>query len=122
MAATRRTWIALAAIVVMATATQSWWSSRSTDRVAAEVARLAAPGDIRMLSSTTCPICTRARNWFKAHEVAYDECFIETDAACAARFQQTRSPGTPVILVRGRPLVGFNPERIALALNLSPTP
>jgi glutaredoxin len=69
-----------------------------------------------MLSSSTCPICTRARLWFKANQVKFDECFIETDRQCALLFEATRSPGTPAILVRGQAQVGFDPQRIAQRL------
>ena len=82
-----------------------------------EVARLASAGDLKMLSSTTCTVCAAARRWFEAHAVPVEECFIERDAACAAQFDATRSPGTPVIVVRGVPQVGFDPERLRAALS-----
>jgi hypothetical protein len=48
--------------------------------------------------------------------VPFSECLIERDAQCQADFDATRAPGTPVILVRGVPQLGFNPERVHAAL------
>ena len=102
----------LMAVAALGSALTSWQRSQ----LGAQVAALAAPGDLRMLSSRTCGICTQARGWFTQHGVAFNECFIETDRDCAVLFEATRSPGTPVILVRGMPQVGFNPQRLRDAL------
>jgi len=108
----RRSLITLAALVLAASGASSWWAAHRQQQVGSQVAKLAKAGDIRMLSSQTCGICTTARLWFNEHRVPFAECFIETDAACAADFAATRSPGTPVLLVRGVAQVGFSPERL----------
>jgi len=122
VSAGRRPLIALALLVAAAAAAGQWWFSRQQLALGREMAALARPGDIRMLSSTTCAVCTGARVWFKLHEIAFDECFIEKDRDCARRLQATRSPGTPVILVRGQTLVGFEPQRIRAALSAAAEP
>ena len=109
--------IALVVGVALAAAGSQWWASRQKLDLGRQMASLAGPGDIHMLSSTTCSICTSARVWFKLHDVRFDECFIETDADCRTLFEATRSPGTPVILVKGKPLVGFDPQRIRSQLS-----
>lgn len=114
-----RSFIGLVALIlVVGAATEGWrvWSERSVGR---EVAALARPGDIFMISSDTCVYCAQARAWFNAHDVPFGECSIERDAACAARFAALLAPGTPVILVRERPQVGFSPPRVAEALRRS---
>ncbi len=116
MAVDRRALIGLAVAVGVTVAASQWWASRAQQSLGREVAALAGLGDIHMIASTTCPICAAARVWFKTYDVAFDECFIETDAVCAAQFDATRSPGTPVIMVRGRPQVGFDPQRLRDAL------
>jgi glutaredoxin len=112
----RKSWFGLALVVVVAWGLTQWWADRQQADVGRRVAQAAAPGDIEMLSSTTCAICVQARLWFRAHRVPFQECFIETDPACAARFEATRAPGTPVILVRGIPQLGFSPQRLAVSL------
>ena len=71
----------------------------SEDRLGRELAAAARPGDIVMLSSQTCPYCTQARLWLTRHRVSFSECFIERDAACAARYEALQSPGTPTLIL-----------------------
>ncbi len=106
----------LGLLVLAASGASTWWALRHSAQLGRDVAALARPGDIRMLSSETCAICGAARQWFTAHGVSYTECTIERDAACRADFQASLSPGTPVLLVRGQTLVGFSPERVLVAL------
>jgi hypothetical protein len=40
------------------------------------------------------------------------------DAQCAERLRTLQAPGTPVILVPGKPQLGFDPERLLEALHL----
>ncbi|MBL8331407.1 MAG: hypothetical protein JNJ71_21405 [Rubrivivax sp.] len=119
MATPRKGLFGLVVLVLVLTAAAQWWASRGQQRLGDALAAAAAPGDIQMISSTTCGICTRARLFFKQHEVRFDECFIEQDAACAQRFEQLRAPGTPVIVVRGQPQLGFDPQRILRGLPAS---
>ena len=53
--------------------------------------------------------------------VPFTECLIERDSRCAAAYTALMAPGTPVLLVRGQRLVGFNAQAVAGALS-SPTP
>jgi len=114
--ASKRSLVGLAALVLAVSVASQWWAGRHEERLGEAVAALAQAGDIRMLSSETCAICTVARAWFTEHRVPFSECMIERDAQCQADFEATLSPGTPVILVRGLPQVGFNPERVHAAL------
>ncbi|GMV47775.1 MAG: hypothetical protein AMXMBFR66_31730 [Pseudomonadota bacterium] len=112
----RRDLAVLALLVIGASLAGQWWSARARSTLGDEVAALARPGDIRMISSETCAICALARRWFQQHRVAFAECFIERDAQCRADFDAARAPGTPLIVVRGVPQLGFRPERLRDAL------
>lgn len=114
-----RSLFALVLLVLAVSLASQWWAGRQEQRVGRQVAALAQPGDIRMLASETCAICTVARSWFDEHRVPFSECLIERDAQCRADFDATRAPGTPVLIVRGVPQLGFNPERVRLALQAS---
>ncbi len=116
MKASPRALLGLALLVAAVAGAQQWWVAHQRADVGSAVAALARPGDIHMLSSDDCSICVVARRWFTAHGVAYTECSIERDAACRADFEARRAPGTPVLLVRGVPQLGFNPERLRAAL------
>lgn len=116
MNASPRALFGLAVTVALFTGVSHWWGQRHAGGVGAEVATRAQPGDIRMLASENCSSCVVARRWLDQHHVAYTECIIERDSACRRAYDATRSPGTPVLLVRGVPQVGFNPERLRAAL------
>jgi glutaredoxin len=89
-----------------------WWQRRHQTSLGEAVAALAHPGDIHMISSDTCGFCIRARRWFEQHDVAFSECSIERDRACRQAFDALGAPGTPVIIVRGQPTLGFDAERL----------
>jgi len=103
---------ALVVFIVLAGALQTWWRDGRQQDLGEALAAAVAPGDLQMLSSDTCPICDRARRWFQAHQIPFDECSIEREPACAARFSALMAPGTPVILVRGQAQLGFDPQRV----------
>ena len=111
-----RSGLSLLALVVVVWGASEAWRAWFADRLGRDVAALAKPGDIEMISSDTCVFCAQARSWFNANQVPFTECSIERDEACAARFRALMSPGTPVLLVRGKPQVGFSPQRVVQAL------
>ena len=111
-----RSRLGLALLVLLfggATQGLRWWSQ---ERVGAQVAASARPGDIRMIASENCLYCAEARSWFNAHRVPFSECLIERDAACAGEYSALREPGTPLLVVRGTPLRGFDAREVAAAL------
>ena len=113
-------WVQLVLLIALVTLGLQAWQGRQQGALGERIARAAAPGDLHMISSTTCGICTQARRWFTGHGVAFTECFVERDAACRAEFERLQAPGTPVILVRGQPQLGFSPPRIAERLAAPP--
>jgi glutaredoxin len=109
----------LRALIVIGVAGLVGWPAFQAWRagqVGEEIARLARPHDIQMVSSETCVYCASARHWFKTHDVPFDECFVERDGACMARYQAQGGPGTPLLFVRGQPQLGFSPQRVHEAL------
>jgi glutaredoxin len=108
----RTSLLGLVALVLGVSAASQWWGHRQESSLGRSVAALAQPGDLKMLSSDTCAVCVSARRWFTEHAVPFQECSIERDAACRQQFEALQAPGTPVILVRGRPELGFNPVRL----------
>ena len=120
-AAKLRSVLVLAALVLAALALAvgaamqgaAWWQR---ERLGAQLAAAARPGDIHMLASVTCIYCAQARAWFDANRVPFTECLIERDARCAAHYNALMAPGTPVLVVRGQRLLGFNVQAVADAL------
>ena len=116
MNASRASLLGLVVLIMAVSVASQWWGNRHQDRLGAEVAALAAPGDIFMVSSDSCAPCTLARTWLKRNEVAYAECSIERDSGCAERWRNAGAPGTPLLYVRGQPQLGFSAERLRAAL------
>jgi len=112
----RKSFAGLVLLVLAVSAASQWWVGHHDRRLGAQVAALAQPGDIQMLGSETCAFCGAARVWFHEHRVPYSECVIEHDTACRAAFDAAGAPGTPVLVVRGRPQLGFSPEQLHAAL------
>ena len=121
MATMRRSVVELGLLVLAVWAATQWWTGHRDDRDATALAAAARPGDIVMLSSASCVYCERARHWLTANRVPFSECFIEADAACAARYQQAGAAGTPTLLVRGQRQLGFNANAVAQALRAAPS-
>ena len=118
-----RHWRSVAGLLLLVLAVQGaadWWREHQAGQLAGQIARQARPGDIELLSSTTCVFCERARRWLTQHQVPFSECFIERDDACAARYQALGARGTPTLVVRGQPQLGFSPEQVLNRLQRSP--
>ncbi|WP_088280494.1 glutaredoxin family protein [Ideonella sp. A 288] len=113
----RRSILGLVALVLAISAASQWWGHRQEQALGRSVAQAARPGDIVMIASDTCIFCKSARRWMDEHGVAFSECSVERDAACAERYRALSSPGTPLMLVRGEPQLGFNPERVRQRLS-----
>ena len=114
--ASRRALIGLVVALLAATGGMEWWRARQEARVGAELAAQAQPGDIQLLSSTSCVFCDRARRWMQVHQVQFTECFVERDADCAQRYRLAGGRGTPTLLVRQQVQLGFSPQQVLAAL------
>jgi len=114
--AQRSSILVLIVIVLCAAGAMQALGGWSKARLGAVVAAEAKPGDIQMIASVTCLYCAQAREWFNANKVPFSECEIERDARCAAAYNALMAPGTPVLVVRGKRLVGFSAQTVADAL------
>lgn len=108
--------LGLAVLVALAYAGLSLWRSKSAADLGNQIAAAALPGDIQMISSVTCSYCAIARQWMTTNKVAFQECFVETDAQCAAAYQATLARGTPTLLVRGQMQLGFDAATVLARL------
>lgn len=117
MTESRRSLLVLVGLVLTIGGASQWWGYRQEQALARELARQARDGDILMLASDRCGYCERARRFMRGHGIAFSECSIERDAACAARFKAVGGGGTPTLLVRGEAQLGFDPERVLRRLS-----
>ncbi len=111
-----RSWLSLAVImtvVVGGSQTVAWWQARDMGDKARE---LAQTGDIVMYTTSTCPYCAKAKAWLNANHVVWQECNVDTSAACQHQFQARGAPGTPLMAVQGQWQLGFDAQWVVNAL------
>lgn len=75
---------------------------------------------ITIYSTTHCPYCKMAKEYFDQHKVAYTDINVETDEAAAAdMIRKSGQMGVPVIDIDGTIIVGFDRGAIDEALQLN---
>jgi mycoredoxin len=81
-----------------------------------EYAAAAQSVDVIMYATKTCGYCAKARAYFKRHGVAFQERDIETSAQAQKEWKSLGGAGTPMILVDGERIYGFNQTALDAAL------
>ncbi|MGM9484094.1 glutaredoxin family protein [Roseateles sp. NT4] len=104
--------ISLFVVIALAWAGSTVWRERVAGQDGLMLAQRVRPGDIRMISSETCPYCLAARRWMTQEGIPFQECFIEREARCLADYQAQGSVGTPTLIVRGQRVIGFDRARL----------
>jgi len=112
MAASRGSLIGLVALVLGVSAASQWWGHRQDAALGAQVAALAAAGELRMLASDSCAICARREPGSTSTGCASANVRSNVTAPARLSSPALRAPGTPVFIVRGQPEIGFNPKRL----------
>jgi len=104
--------LSLLALVAVVWLASTAWRGHVAAQDGERLAQRVQPGDIRMISSETCPYCLAARRWMTEQRVPFTECEIERDAQCLADYQALGALGTPTLVVRGQRVIGFDRARI----------
>ena len=76
----------------------------------------ANPPEILMLASDTCQYCTLARAFFTKHKLPYTEKNIDTDEDSRRVFDLMNGRGTPLIIINGKIIHGYDEDMIRNAL------
>ncbi|MDP3724855.1 MAG: glutaredoxin family protein [Nanoarchaeota archaeon] len=75
---------------------------------------------VTIYTTPSCVYCKIAKEFFKEHDVEFEEKNVtEDDAARDAMIQKSGQMGVPVIDIGGKVVVGFNEEKIAGLLGIS---
>lgn len=104
--------ISLLAVVAATWLASSAWREHIAGQDGQLLAQRVKPGDIRMISSQTCPYCLAARRWMTQQGIPFQECFIERESSCLADYQALGAVGTPTLVVRGQRVIGFDRARL----------
>ncbi|HIG97334.1 MAG TPA: NrdH-redoxin [Candidatus Aenigmarchaeota archaeon] len=72
---------------------------------------------VKIYTTTHCPYCVQAKDFFKKNNVKYTEINVEEDEASAEEMiEKSGQMGVPVIDINGQIIVGFNKPAIEKAL------
>ena len=70
-------------------------------------------------STPTCVYCKMAKDYFKEHNVAYEEKDVTMDMdAQEEMIEKSGQMGVPVIAIDGEMIIGFDQKRIAELLGI----
>lgn len=69
-----------------------------------------------MYSTSWCPYCQKAREFFDRHDIAYTEYDIEKSPQAKRQFDELRGRGVPLIVVGTEKIRGWNPKAVQAAL------
>ncbi len=68
---------------------------------------------VKIYTTSTCPYCDLAKNYFKENKIEYTEINVESDEKAAKEMvEKSEQMGVPVIDINGKIIVGFNKEAI----------
>lgn len=115
---TRSLWTLALLLVLIAGGSKAlnWWQEdRTADLIKANLHQQR----ITLYTTQTCVYCVEAKFWLRSHGIAWDECDVERDASCKATFEAQGAPGTPMVRIGHRWLLGFEPNWVAQALMAS---
>lgn len=76
----------------------------------------ASSPEIIVYTTQTCGYCVKARNYFKARNLAWDERDIERSEAARKEWAALGGKGTPVIVIEGKALMGFSEAGVVAEL------
>jgi len=104
--------IVIALLFLVATA----WQHAAVRR-AAEASFVPGPGhEVVLLATSWCGYCSQARAYLSRNGVAFEEHDVERSESGSRLWGTLGRPGVPVVLVDGRPIFGFDPRAMRLAL------
>jgi glutaredoxin 3 len=72
-----------------------------------------------VFTTPTCSYCNAAKRYFRERNIRFTEVDVSRDQSAARdMMQKTGQMGVPVILINGRPVVGFDRARIDQMLSI----
>lgn len=76
--------------------------------------------NVTIYTTSVCPYCQMAKEFFKENKVEYKEVNVEKDHKAAEEMiKKSGQMGVPVIDINGQIIIGFDREAIKRALHLS---
>ena len=75
--------------------------------------------NVKVYGTATCPWCIRAKQFLKENNVDFQNIDVSSDEKAVEELKQKSGQmGVPVLDIEGEIIVGFDKEKIKLALGL----
>ena len=75
--------------------------------------------NVTVYSTPTCPFCIRAKQYLKENNIEFTDYDVGSDSLKANEMmKKTSQMGVPVIDIDGEIIIGFDKEKIKVALGL----
>lgn len=75
--------------------------------------------NVRVYSTSTCPWCTRVKQFLKDNNVGFEDIDVSSNQEKAQEMiQKSGQMGVPVLDINGQIIVGFDKEKIKQALGV----
>ncbi|MBI1833579.1 MAG: NrdH-redoxin [Candidatus Andersenbacteria bacterium] len=76
--------------------------------------------NVTIYTTPSCGWCRTTKDYFKEHNIQYNEINVAADAAARGEMiQKSGQMGVPVIDIEGEIVVGYNQPRLARLLEIS---
>lgn len=70
-------------------------------------------------TTATCPWCHKAKDYLKQKKISFKEVRVDQDPAGLKELMKlTNQMGVPVIVINGKPIIGFDKQKIDNMLNI----
>ena len=74
--------------------------------------------EVALYATDWCGYCRKAREFFKANNIAYTEYDIEKSAEAKSNYDQLSGRGIPVVVINGKIIDGYNPSAMKKLLGM----
>ena len=72
---------------------------------------------VKIYSTSTCPWCKIAKDWFRKNKIAFEEINVEENKAASAEVMR-KGGVVPLIEIDGTTIIGFDEAKIKAALKM----
>ncbi len=75
--------------------------------------------NVKIYSTSTCPFCVMAKNYFKKNKIDFTDINVgEDEAAAKEMIEKSGQMGVPVLDIEGEIVIGFNEVKIKKLLDI----
>lgn len=105
----RLKFLVIGTLIVLAMQWHTWWFYLNPPPDFSQ-------GQVVLYATDWCPYCEKTRALLAAKDIPYREMNIETSTEARRQYQRLAANGVPVLLVAGKVVRGYHPEKMEAVL------